>query len=90
MVVVKPLEINNEAACSLQVLSHLRSNKRQRQRENEAYCHRDCTFFLSSLFLFFLLLFTVSPFLPSRLFFFFLRQWDDDRESKLSARRTKS
>lgn len=32
MVVVEPLEINNEAACSLKVLSHLRSNKRKSER----------------------------------------------------------
>lgn len=35
MVVVEPLEINNEAACSLKVLSHLRSNKRKREREKK-------------------------------------------------------
>lgn len=33
MVVVEPLEINNEAACSLKVLSHLRSNKRKSERK---------------------------------------------------------
>ena len=35
MVVVEPLEINNEAACSLKVLSHLRSNKRKSERGGE-------------------------------------------------------
>lgn len=35
MVVVEPLEINNEAACPLKVLSHLGSNKRKRERNKE-------------------------------------------------------
>lgn len=60
MVVTEPLEINNGTACSLKVLSHLRSNKRKRtvkkeggwkERENEAYCHRDYTSLLVSILL---------------------------------------
>lgn len=88
MVVVEPLEINNEAACPLKVLSHLGSNKRKRERNKEG----------ERIVIEILLLLPLSLSLP---FFPFavslsdprlclLHGQDDDRESKLSARRTKS
>lgn len=87
MVVVEPLEINNEAACPLKVLSHLGSNKRKRERNKEG-----------ERIVIEMLLLPLSLSLP---FFPFavslsdpplclLHGQDDDRESKLSARRTKS
>ena len=111
MVVVEPLEINNEAACSLKVLSHLRSNKRKSEGGRKGRAEREeegewdvlssrlhlpfshfyffsLSFSLCLSLIFFLLSFTVSLFLPFGLFFH--RKRDDDRESKLSVRRTKS
>lgn len=106
MVVVEPLEINNEAACSLKVLSHLRSNKRKserggRGREREGEGKRGVLssrlHLLVSISFLSLSLSYFLPFVVHRLsfsafwtLFFFHRKRDDDRESKLSVRRTKS
>lgn len=88
MVVVEPLEINNEAACPLKVLSHLGSNKRKRERNKEGERIVIEILLLLPLSLSFYLSFLSPSFSDPPLCL--LHGQDDDRESKLSARRTKS